>query len=101
MTALAQWDGKVRYADADGRPGHYYVSVRSRGRYVLALGPFTQRAPGGQYAHAKALGLVRAVRRYVSEHDRSRYEPWYEYGTCRLPLEPNPPAGRLNAEILP
>lgn len=94
------WDGKVRLHDADGKPGHYYVSVKSRGKTAFALGPFTQHSPG-QEAHARALGYVRNVRRYVSKNDNSRYEPWYEYGTARIPLQSNPPAGKLNATLLP
>ena len=88
--------GRVAFAEADAKPGHYYVSVRDeRGRTALALGPFTQPSPGGPYAHARALGLLRTVRHIVEERDW-RNAPWYQYGTCRLPLQTDPPQGKLN-----
>lgn len=95
----AQWEGRVRLADADAKPGHYYVSVTSRGRVALALGPFTQRGYGRD-GHARALGYVRRVRRYVQAHDHSADEPWYGYGTARLDLYDAAPAGKLNDVLL-
>lgn len=94
----ASWDGAVALAEADALPGHYYVTVQSRGKTVLALGPFTQRRPGKD-AHCRALGAVRALRRYVAEHDRSPHAAWYAYGTSRLPLQSAPPAGALNGKV--
>jgi len=94
----ASWNGRVRLDEADALPGHYYVSIRDeRGRTALAFGPFTQTRPGKD-GHAQALGAVRTVRRYLMDSDW-RNAPWYAYGTCRLPLQANPPAGRLNDQI--
>jgi hypothetical protein len=91
----ASWNGAVALAEADAKPGHYYVSVRdARGRHALVLGPFTQRRPGRD-AHARALGRVRDVRRYIGKHDW-RNAPWLEYGTAHLELGPDPPRGKLN-----
>ncbi|GIV03662.1 MAG: hypothetical protein KatS3mg015_2492 [Fimbriimonadales bacterium] len=94
----AWWHGRVALREADAKPGHYYVSVRDGLRLALVLGPFTQPAPGGQYGHARALGYVRKVRRYVEERDHFGR---YTYGTARLPLTEQPPSGSLNDVLLP
>ncbi len=91
----ASWDGRVALHEADAKPGHYYVTVSSQGKTVLALGPFTQRRLGKE-AHAQALGLMRRVRRYVQAHDHSPHSAWYEFGTSRLEVCGNPPQGKLN-----
>lgn len=88
----------VRLADADARPGRYYVTVRSRGSYVLALGPFTQPRLGKE-AHARALAAVERVRRYVTRYDRSPHAPWYEYGTAWTPLYGPAEEGKLNTAL--
>lgn len=94
----ASWNGGVRLRDADGKPGHYYVTVRREdGRYAFALGPFTQPRPG-QTAHAQALGLVQRVRRYVTQNDW-REGPWLLFGTTRIDLCGSPPQGKLNAAL--
>lgn len=92
--------GPVSLDETDGQPGHYYVSVRDeKGRYALALGPFTARGPlGDRGAHLRALGYVARVKRYVNEHGGPR-EQWLAFGTCRLPLASAPPRGRLNREL--
>lgn len=96
----ASWDGAVCFAEADGKPGHYYVTARREdGRTALLVGPFTQRTPG-QNAHAQALGYVRAARRLVNEVN-PRKAPWLVYGTSRIDRRGCPPAGKLNVQILP
>lgn len=82
----------------DTKPGHYYVTVYDRGRYIEALGPFTQQDPR-QGAHFRALALVDKVRRYVRQNDHSPHEPWYAYGTCRIDLCESPPLGKLNGVL--
>lgn len=72
----------------DERPGAYYVSVIDAGRYALALGPFRK--------HARALELVRPVRLYAIEHDGSGRSSFAGFGTCRLELADDNPAGQLN-----
>lgn len=96
----ASWDGRVALAEADAKPGHYYVTARkTTGQTAFLLGPFTQRKPG-QTAHAQALGYVRAARRLVHELN-SREAPWLVYGTSRLELCGSPIVGKLNAHLLP
>lgn len=94
----ASWRGRVALAEADGKPGHYYVSIIDRhGRTCLALGPFTQLKPG-QTAHAQALGLTRKVRHHVRNYTEAA---WWRYGTCRLDLCSKPPRGKLNDACAP
>lgn len=78
----------------DGKTGHYYVTIRDRGKTAVLLGPFTQTTPG-TVAHRKALGAVAACRREV--RDRGFTDVAFaEYGTTRIPLDyPNPPVGKL------
>jgi hypothetical protein len=71
----------------DGKPGHYYVTVRSHGgKVAFAAGPFTQSRPG-TLAHRQALGCVRHVRRIVERTYRDRDTAFSSYGTARIPLE--------------
>ena len=94
----ASWNGKVALAEADAKPGDYYVSVRNeRGQTALVLGPFRQTRPGRD-AHAKALGSVRDVKRYIGEHDW-RNAPWITYGTCRVDICGTPVRGKLNEAL--
>lgn len=94
----ASWNGAVRLTDADAKPGHYYVTVQSRGKTSYALGPFTQPKPGKD-AHAQALGRVRDVRRYIMKNDRSPHAAFYAYGTSRIDLCGTPPQGALNERL--
>lgn len=90
----------MKLVDCDGKPGHYFVTIRrDDGSVSLALGPFTARRHGRD-AHAMALGYVATVRRFVQANDRSSHEPWYQYGTSRLPLDVKAPAGKLNGHLL-
>jgi hypothetical protein len=75
----------------DHKTGAYYVTVRrSDGATILALGPFRR--------HVRALGLTDALRRHVVA---AGMDPWleYGYGTSRLPLRRDMPAGKLNAAL--
>lgn len=75
----------------DGKPGHYYVTVRAHsGRVAFAAGPFTQSRPG-TLAHRQALGIVRHVRAIVERTYAGRDTGFASYGTARLPLELDPP----------
>ena len=102
MSGSASWRGRVALAEADAKPGHYYVTVRKPdGRTALALGPFTQRRPGKE-AHAQALGYVRRVRRFVQERNLGGpHTAWLTFGTSRIDIVGTPPVGRLNKELLP
>jgi hypothetical protein len=92
--------GPIREADADGQPGHYYVTVRREtGEYALALGPFTADRHGSRAAHMRALGYVNVVRRYVNDHGSAREQMGLSFGTSRLPLTAHPKPGRLNPVI--
>ena len=85
--------GPIREVDADGQPGHYYVTIRDeRGRVSLALGPFTARR-ACKVPHLMALGYVQTVKHYVRDY---RDSPWWSYGTARLPLHLLAPRGKLN-----
>ena len=94
-TTDAAWDGKIRLAEADAKPGHYYVTCRDeRGRTAYLLGPFTQTTYG-QQAHARALGALQRTKRYVSR--KYSNSAWWTYGTARVPLLGAPvPTGKLN-----
>lgn len=90
----ASWKGRVSLAEADGKPGRYYVTARDeRGRTAFLLGPFVQPTLG-QAGHARALGAVRDARRYVLDH-YPRSMGW-AFGTSRLPLYGKAPVGKLN-----
>lgn len=81
----ASWRGKVAYAEADGKPGHYFVTARDeRGRTAFLLGPFTQPTLG-QAGHARALGAVRRARHYCNAHGLNPYNE-LAFGTARIPL---------------
>ena len=81
----ASWNGRVALAEADGKPGHYYVTAKNdRGQTAFLLGPFTQPTLG-QSGHARALGAVRKARRYCDEHGLNPYNE-LRFGTSRLPL---------------
>ena len=96
----ASWAGRVALAEADALPGHYYVTVRREdGAYFLALGPFTQYRPGKD-AHARALGLVRRVRRHVNEIGANQFNDLL-FGTARRPITDPLIPGKLNKELMP
>ena len=94
----ASWNGRVALSEADGKPGHYYVTARNeRGQTAFLLGPFTQPTLG-QQGHARALGAVRRARRYCDEHGLNPFNE-LAFGTSRLPLlglAAPLPAGKLN-----
>jgi hypothetical protein len=77
----------------DSKPGAYYVSVVKGSDYRLLLGPFVND-------HAKALGMVDAVRRKAEELDPRAC--WYAFGSCRLDIDADkaPPSGILNDRFL-
>lgn len=93
LSTDASWNGRVALAEADARPGRYYVTARDAGRTAFLLGPFTQ-ASWGKEAHARALGQVRAAKRFCSERfDRAAF---FAYGTVWVPLYGDAPVGKLN-----
>lgn len=94
----ASWRGKVALAEADARPGRYYVTARDGRRTSFLLGPFVQPTLG-KSAHARALGEVRRARRYVSANYRDGRGDFFAYGTAWLPLTGAAPVGKLNALI--
>ncbi len=96
----ASWDGKVQLAEADARPGRYYVTCKdSSGRKVAyLLGPFEQHGYG-KGGHARALGMVQVARRYVNEHYSDRDTAFASFGTAWVPLYGKAPAGKLNGVI--
>lgn len=82
----------------DGKPGHYYVTARDRGRTALLLGPFTQHKPG-TLAHRQALGAILACKREVRR--RGYTDTGFEsYGTCRMPLGGTPRTGKLGRNTI-
>lgn len=95
----ASWNGKVALAEADGKPGHYYVTAKDeRGRTAFLLGPFTQPVIG-QSGHARALAAVRKARRYCNDHNLNPFNE-LAFGTCRVPLlGATVPVGKLNDRI--
>ena len=95
-TTTAAWVGKVRLAEADARPGRYYVTARDGGRTAFLLGPFTQPT-WGKEAHARANGALAAARRYCS--DNFAKGPFFQYGTCWMPLLGPAPEGKLNGKV--
>lgn len=99
MDSSASWRGAVALAEADARPGAYYVTARDeRGRTAYLVGPFMQRKPG-QTAHAQALGLVRRAKREL-QRMHYREAPWLVYGTARIARLSAPlPTGKLNQLI--
>ncbi len=93
----ASWNGAVAEVEADSLPGRYYVTARDeRGRMAYLLGPFVQ-ATYGKQAHCRALAAVRDARRYVVDNVRDGV--WFTFGTARLSLFGDAPAGKLN-EVL-
>jgi hypothetical protein len=95
----AAWQGRVRLADADARPGRYYVTCRDdHGRTAFLLGPFNQPTYG-QQGHARALGRLRAAKHHVIEnYPRSAF---WTFGTAWMPLIGSAPIGKLNAVLAP
>lgn len=91
----------MKYADADSRPGLYYVTARngSGGKVVPLIGPFVQRSPGKE-AHARALAQVDAARAHAIRHyDGGGYASFALYGTVRMcPFMSNPPVGRFGRD---
>lgn len=97
MDASASWEGKVRLADADGKPGRYYVTARNeRGQTAYLLGPFNQPTYG-QSGHARALGAVRKVKRHTVDNYTNGI--WWTFGTSRVSLHGAAPVGKLNEVI--
>ena len=91
----AAWQGRVKLAEADARPGRYYVTCRdARGRTAYLVGPFTQSTYGKE-AHARALGALRSAKRIAGEVFW-REAPWLTYGTAWMPLYGAAPVGKLN-----
>lgn len=96
-TQSAAWQGKVRFAEADARPGHYYVTAKDeRGRVAYLLGPFTQHSFGKE-AHARALGQLQAAKHQISETYSS--SAWWTFGTAWMPLYGSAPVGKLNTAM--
>lgn len=92
-TTDAAWVGRVRLAEADSRPGRYYVTARDAGKTAFLLGPFTQPT-WGKEAHARANGALCAAKRYVSDNFTRGH--FFTFGTCWVPLYGNAPTGKLN-----
>lgn len=97
MSALkpdASWHGLTALAEADAKPGRYYVTARDEtGRTAFLVGPFMQPT-WGREGHARALGALRAARRYVADN-YPRSMGW-TFGTSRISLYDPAPAGKLN-----
>lgn len=89
IAAYAHRDERETAVEPDGRPGFYYVSVRSGDRCGLLYGPFGR--------HAGALAAVEMVRKAAMEIDG--FAAFYAFGTARLDGPPAPP-GILN-HLLP
>lgn len=100
QTSSASWRGRVALAEADARPGAYYVTTKDeRGRTAYLLGPFVQHRPG-QTAHARALGYVRRARLHIFDNYPRSHE--WTFGTARIARIGAPlPTGKLNAALLP
>ncbi len=71
---------KPREQQPDPRPGNYYVSIINGGQYRLLAGPY--------HFHRDALDMVEPVKLLVRRlYSADPNEPWYSYGTARLPLD--------------
>lgn len=90
----AAWLGRVALCEADARPGRYYVTRRNdAGKTAFLLGPFNQPSYGKE-GHARALGRLRAAKRYIGEtYPNSAF---WTFGTAWIPLYGRAPVGKLN-----
>ena len=69
--------------------GNYYVSIIDGDRQALALGPFRD--------HATALSKVDNVQAWIRDHAADYPgEPWWAFGTARVPEGAPVPVGTLN-----
>ena len=73
---------------ADTKPGNYYVTaIRDNGDVAFLAGPFTND-------HQAALDALPATKSKAMDLDPRA--PWYSYGTSRVPLDVNPPTGKIS-----
>lgn len=71
---------RLRYGQADVRPGFYYVTALDDARHALLRGPFTW--------HYQAIAAADRARMEAEDHDPRAYG--YSFGTCRSDVDLGP-----------